>query len=635
MRFFMKPEILDTTIRDGSYAIDFQFTPQDTAFLCNVMEKAGVKYIEIGHGLGLGANRAYKDSNFKDEDYLESSRSSVKNSLIGMFFIPGIGTEDDIKMASKLGIDFIRIGTNVTEIEKAKPYIELAKSLKLIVYSNLMKSYIVSPSEFKDKVFLAMNYGVDAVYLVDSAGCMLPEDVGRYIKTVLADDSKIKLGFHGHNNLGLANINTITSFESGAIFLDSSLAGIGRSAGNASTEEIVAILERKGVKTGIDLKHIIAIAETYIQPLLKHVKNESSVDIALGYSGIHSGNLDKIKKAAEEINRKPYEIILELKGCNEASLTDKTLDAAKKKLGLNKERLSGNNIIMEYTKEVPSENYLSCSPKTIEKLIDYMNSLSVKMNAKKAIRIMINKSLGEDFVLSSYAFHNDLMICGDITLGSIESLDPVLNSIGKKIDIFLINTDGLSENEVKKICDMIYSAGSGSIFLPYSEKALKAEFFGLFLGSLKISGDIESVLVYSPTSEIIAGVLSERLHSFKNIYLTGKSFDELWKIRNEISGDAEGPQKNIFVIMDKPQNLNLQLSLLVIMGEKPFTDEALAIRLLSEGGYIIDYNNNVKLTKDSEIKLKERNIKLIKVDTSLILTGKISQLELIMKKSEN
>ena len=91
--------LLDNTIRDGSYALDFCFTPEDTAFLANLLERAGFSFIEIGHGLGLGAYRHPKwQMPQPDPVYLEKARKTVTCARLGVFFIPGIGTEDDLRL---------------------------------------------------------------------------------------------------------------------------------------------------------------------------------------------------------------------------------------------------------------------------------------------------------------------------------------------------------------------------------------------------------------------------------------------------------------------------------------------------------------------------------------------------------
>src|SRR5690606_35076494 len=88
--FADRPDILEVTLRDGSYVIDFQFTAEDTAALVSALEAAGFHWIEIGHGLGLNASETGKRrAAASDEQHLEAAAGVVKSARWGTFFIPG------------------------------------------------------------------------------------------------------------------------------------------------------------------------------------------------------------------------------------------------------------------------------------------------------------------------------------------------------------------------------------------------------------------------------------------------------------------------------------------------------------------------------------------------------------------
>ncbi|MCH7988201.1 MAG: hypothetical protein IID46_03505 [Planctomycetes bacterium] len=115
-------EIFDVTIRDGSYAIDFQFTEEDNRTLCGVLEDAGFRYIEIGHGLGLNAPNLKSPSAATDEQYLSSAADVLKSAKFGTFFIPGIGEREHLKWAREtFGMDFVRIGSEPETSEQIVP----------------------------------------------------------------------------------------------------------------------------------------------------------------------------------------------------------------------------------------------------------------------------------------------------------------------------------------------------------------------------------------------------------------------------------------------------------------------------------------------------------------------------------
>src|SRR5579862_8246354 len=92
-------DILEVTLRDGSYLIDFQFTAEDTANIASALENVGFRWIEVGHGLGLNASQAGRGTAAaSDEEYMEAAAQALKLAKWGMFFIPGIGREEDLRL---------------------------------------------------------------------------------------------------------------------------------------------------------------------------------------------------------------------------------------------------------------------------------------------------------------------------------------------------------------------------------------------------------------------------------------------------------------------------------------------------------------------------------------------------------
>jgi len=188
-------EILECTLRDGSYAVDFKFTENDTALLAGVLGRLGFRWIEVGHGVGLGAMKAGKGAMpCSDERLIEAAKRAAPDAQIGYFFIPGIGTADQLKSARDAGLDFVRIGYNAPEIEGAYPYLTLARQLGLKPYLNFMKTYGISPVTFGQKAGEGAAAGAEGIYCVDSAGSMFPEDVRRYRPYQLED--RVEQLFH-------------------------------------------------------------------------------------------------------------------------------------------------------------------------------------------------------------------------------------------------------------------------------------------------------------------------------------------------------------------------------------------------------------------------------------------------------
>lgn len=340
-------KILDVTLRDGSYAVDFAFTQQDTAMICAGLEQAGIKYIEVGHGVGLGASgERYGRAAASDEEYMQTARDALSTAKYGMFCIPGIASLDSLDLAKKYGMDFVRIGTNVTEVAQSEPYIKKAKRNGLFVAANYMKSYALKPAQFAEQVLLSEKYGADMVYIVDSAGSMFAEDIAQYYAAI-RKVSEIPVGFHGHDNLGMAVANSLAAADIGIEFIDCSLQGLGRSAGNACTETYVAALLKKGYDLEIDVFRLFDAGQQFVRPLLSD-KGRSPVDIVCGLSEFHSSYMPHIQRCAAKYGVDPLLLIMEITKVSKVDLDPDVLDAIGKKLPKNDRSYSAKYGLSKY-----------------------------------------------------------------------------------------------------------------------------------------------------------------------------------------------------------------------------------------------------------------------------------------------
>ncbi len=306
------PKILDCTLRDGSYVIDFQFTAADTENISCQLDEVGFPYIEVGHGVGLGASEQGKNiAAASDIEYMQAAAKGVKRGKWGMFCIPGIANLDHLRIAADNGMGFVRIGTDVSDVDSSEPFIALAKKLNIEVYANFMKSYVLSPLEFARLAVRSAGFGAEIVYLVDSAGGMLPNEVRAYLQVAREEASHVPLGFHGHNNLGLAVANTLVCTEEGVAMIDTSLQGFGRSSGNTPTEQILSALLRSGYKVSIDPVKTMHLGETLIRPRIESC-GLSSLDTVAGLAQFHSSYMPAVIRAAKRHRVDPCLLIIEL-----------------------------------------------------------------------------------------------------------------------------------------------------------------------------------------------------------------------------------------------------------------------------------------------------------------------------------
>ncbi|HEU0076646.1 MAG TPA: hypothetical protein VFQ76_03290 [Longimicrobiaceae bacterium] len=317
--------LLDTTLRDGSYSVDFRFTAADTVRFCRGLEAVGVRYIEVGHGYGLGGNRhGFGPAAASDSEYVQAARGALTQARFGMFCIPQLATLDDVEMTADGGMDFIRVGSDATQVASMEPFIGLARQRGMTVMANLMKSYVLPPREFAREARRAVEFGAEVVYIVDSAGCMLPDEVVEYYRA-LREVSEVPVGFHAHNNLGLAVANCLRLANEGALFLDSSLQGLGRSAGNAMTEALAAALARAGHQTGVDLLGTLRLGYTLVAPWGASA-GIMPLDLVAGFAGFHSGFLPRVLAAAAHYEADPAHLILEVCAVDREGIREAELD---------------------------------------------------------------------------------------------------------------------------------------------------------------------------------------------------------------------------------------------------------------------------------------------------------------------
>ncbi len=326
------PNIMDCTLRDGSYAVGFQFTADDTKVIAAGLEEAGVELIEVGHGVGLGASqKGYGDAAETDHGYMQAAAGALTVARWGMFCIPGIGTLDHVRQAIDEGMGFLRVGVTFDEFEGAEAFVDLARRHGLLTCVNFMKSYTRPPLEFARLVAEVEGYGTDVVYLVDSAGGMLPEQVSAYVEAIRERASSVRLGFHGHNNLGLGVANSLRAVGLGVEIVDASLTGLGRGAGNTPLEQLVCGLIRSGIDCGIDLLEILDLADRHIVPL-DVMRGSPSLDVVSGLALFHSSYMGTIRKHAEKHRVDPRRLILAVCAVDQTNAPDALVEEKAREL---------------------------------------------------------------------------------------------------------------------------------------------------------------------------------------------------------------------------------------------------------------------------------------------------------------
>ncbi|MEZ4814788.1 MAG: 4-hydroxy-2-oxovalerate aldolase [Bdellovibrionota bacterium] len=305
--------ISDPTLRDGNHAVAHQLDREQIATYCKAVDKAGVPIVEVGHGNGIGASSLQLgESKVTDEVALTTARENLKKSKLGIHCIPGFATiKKDLQRAIDIGVDVVRVASHCTEADLTDRHISFVREKGKTVYGVLMMSHMVSPQILAEQARKMENYGAEAVIIMDSAGHYLPNDVTERVH-VLLQELSIPIGFHAHNNLGVGIANSIAALEAGASILDGSARGFGAGAGNAQLEVLVAVLEKMGYSTGINLYDILDAADIAEKTLMSSVPMISSTSVVSGLAGVFSGFMKPVQRIAKEYNLDPRDVFFEL-----------------------------------------------------------------------------------------------------------------------------------------------------------------------------------------------------------------------------------------------------------------------------------------------------------------------------------
>lgn len=330
----------DPTLRDGNHAIGHQLSAEQIAAYCRAADAAGIPIVEVGHGNGLGASSLQLgEAKCPDEDALRVARENLTRSKLGIHVIPGFATiEKDLRRAVALGVDVVRVASHCTEADLTERHIGFAREAGCTVYGVLMMSHMISPEDLAEQARKMESYGAEGIVFMDSAGAYLPEDVSQRV-TALRTVLGIPVGFHAHNNLGMAIANSVAALDAGASMLDGCARGFGAGAGNAQLEVLVAVLQRLGYETGVDFYKLLDAADLAERELMKTVPSISSVSVVSGLAGVFSGFAKPVNRIAEKFGVDPRDVFFELGrrriiAGQEDLIIEVASDLAEKKVGV-------------------------------------------------------------------------------------------------------------------------------------------------------------------------------------------------------------------------------------------------------------------------------------------------------------
>lgn len=326
--------LVDVTLRDGNHTYRHQFTPEMILATAGSLDAAGVDIIEVGHGDGLGGSCIHVGrAPASDAELIAAACKAVKRGRVAVIMIPGFGTFGDLETCAALGVKVARVAAHCTEANVTEQHIRFSRDLGLFTCGYLVSIGMTSPERLAQEAAKMESYGAEYINLAESQGHLVPTEVAARIRCV-REAVGIPIGFHPHNNLGLAIGNILAAINEGATYIDGSLKGFGGGAGNAQTEAAVAALLRAGHEVSAGLFEVLDAAHTFGELVKPHplpvLDNDS---ILMGFANVYGGYILPVRKAAEQYGCNPRELVLRLGEMGVVNAQEDVVVAEAKRLG--------------------------------------------------------------------------------------------------------------------------------------------------------------------------------------------------------------------------------------------------------------------------------------------------------------
>jgi len=263
--------ILDCTIRDGGYLTNWFFDDNFVMNLIKCLKKSKIDIIEIGwRGTEkYFSKEKYGKWRFSSEDDVRMAfgkEISIDSPQISIMCNYGkIDLHDFIPKNESL-IDIVRVVADKEKITNAVDLLQKLKKKGYIVSLNATGFSNYSPNERIELVHILKESCIDILYIADTYGSLLPSDINIIFEPFLENMNNKLIGFHPHNNMQMAFINSIEAIKLGVDLIDATIFGMGRCAGNLPLELLLTYFKRDK-KTKYELLPILIFLHQYMLPL--------------------------------------------------------------------------------------------------------------------------------------------------------------------------------------------------------------------------------------------------------------------------------------------------------------------------------------------------------------------------------
>jgi 4-hydroxy 2-oxovalerate aldolase len=295
-----RARILDVTLRDGGYRNNWNFSQEDALELIELLTEAGLEWIEIGYRNCPPNEQNVGLTGRTPNAYIEAVRRRVPTAKLAVMYAPALITENDLVELAAYGVAMVRCSMPHLQPEHALALIARGHELGMISTANMTTVTQYALDDLIDLCKRVWEHGCDVIYVADSNGSMTPESVCATFDRLKGELPSVQWGFHNHNMLSMSMANAIEAMRHGVAYVDCSLRGMGRSAGNVPTEALLAYFSRMYADCCYDIgaviKAALSLQERYPMADLK----PTLADFAYGFYDFDSQLEPLIIRAARE-----------------------------------------------------------------------------------------------------------------------------------------------------------------------------------------------------------------------------------------------------------------------------------------------------------------------------------------------
>ncbi|MCX4240909.1 beta/alpha barrel domain-containing protein [Paraliomyxa miuraensis] len=282
-QLLLKTQIVDVTLRDGGYRNNFAFSPEYAVEHVQRLYEAGVDYVEVGYRNGsVLPIENIGMTGLCTAQYLALLHEAAPHlKLVVIAHVKNIKASD-VRELADCGVNLLRLCVN-SNLDETLSMAEVAKSCGMNVSLNIVRVSSIGTEQLEQMVskIEAHKKLLDVVYLADSNGNLNPAHLARLMATV-RNGTTLRIGYHAHDNIGLAMANTITAIRQGATYVDASLLGMGKGIGNLRLEQWIAYCRSEGFEK-YSLESVLrAIKRLRSDPMFVQEDHEYEVDMLCG-----------------------------------------------------------------------------------------------------------------------------------------------------------------------------------------------------------------------------------------------------------------------------------------------------------------------------------------------------------------